>query len=227
MTLSAPPHCFRQYAPLLGLLFLAWLSFCVLQYFVITLLWAFIIGYILYPLYEKLVAYFHGNAVLSAAILTGALTAVVICVCYSLLHVLEDELGNTYTQLMATLGAHSFQLPPRIRHIPYLGDYLENRLHYLLTNRVALNEHLVAWAKYSLQIFSKGLRHAGQLIIELCFVLMTVFFCFRDGKTWLNQIQTAMSYFFNDEQGIYLQTLGQTARAVCYGLVLALSLIHI
>lgn len=221
MTLSAPPHFFRQYAPLLGLLFLAWLSFCVLQHFVITLLWAFIIGYILYPLYEKLVTYFHGNAVLSAAILTSTLSAIVILVCYNLLNVLQEELWNTYTQLITTFSSHSFQLPASIRHIPYLGDYLDNRLHYLLNNRAALNEHLVAWAKYSLQIFGEGLRHAGRIIIELCFVLITVFFCFRDGKTWLNQIQTAMNYFFDDEQGIYLHTLGQTARAVCYGLVLA------
>ena len=85
----------------------------------------------------------------------------------------------------------------------------------------ALNEHLIAWAKYSLQLFGEGLRHAGKLIIEFCFVLITVFFCFRDGKTWLIQLQMAIGYFFDDEQGIYLKTLGHTTRAVCYGLVLA------
>ena len=221
MTRPAAPSFFQQYAPSMGLLVLVWLSMSVLQHFVVTLLWALIIAYVMYPIYEKLLIYFHEKAVLSAAILTSALTAIVLLVCYGLLHVLQEELWNTYTQLVTTFGVHSFQLPPSIRHIPYLGDYLENRLNHLLNNRAALNEHLVAWAKYSLQLFGEGLRHAGKLIIEFCFVLITVFFCFRDGKTWLIQLQVAMGYFFDDEQGIYLKTLGHTTRAVCYGLVLA------
>ena len=221
MTLPKPPCFFRQYAPILGVIILVWLSFCVLQQFLIPLIWALIIAYVTYPIYEKILDFFNGKAILSAATLTSAVSAIVILVCYNLLNVLQEELWNTYTQLITTFGTHSFQLPESIRHIPYLGDYLENRLNHLLNNRAALNEHLIAWAKYSLQLFGEGLRHAGKLIIELCFVLITVFFCFRDGKTWLIQLQVAMGYFFDDEQGIYLKTLGHTTRAVCYGLVLA------
>ncbi|MCX7076915.1 MAG: AI-2E family transporter, partial [Methylococcales bacterium] len=221
MTLPKPPCFFRQYAPILGVIILVWLSFCVLQQFLIPLIWALIIAYVTYPIYEKILDFFNGKAILSAATLTSAVSAIVILVCYNLLNVLQEELWNTYTQLITTFGTHSFQLPESIRHIPYLGDYLENRLNHLLNNRAALNEHLIAWAKYSLQLFGEGLRHAGKLIMELCFVFITVFFCFRDGKTWLIQLQMAMGYFFDDEQGIYLKTLGHTTRAVCYGLVLA------
>ena len=221
MTLSDPPHFFRQYAPIMGVIVLVWLSYCVLQQFLIPLIWALIIAYVTYPIYEKILDFFNGKAILSAATLTSAVSAIVILVCYNLLNVLQEELGNTYTQLITAFGTHSFQLPESIRHIPYLGDYLENRLNHLRNNRAALNEHLIAWAKYSLQLFGEGLRHAGKLIIELCLVLITVFFCFRDGKTWLDHIQTAMNYFFDDEQGYYLQTIGHTTRAVCYGLVLA------
>ena len=221
MTLPKPPCFFRQYAPILGVIILVWLSFCVLQQFLIPLIWALIIAYVTYPIYEKILDFFNGKAILSAATLTSVVSAIVILVCYNLLNVLQEELWNTYTQLITTFGTHSFQLPESIRHIPYLGDYLENRLNHLLNNRAALNEHLIAWAKYSLQLFGEGLRHAGKLIIEFCFVLITVFFCFRDGKTWLIQLQMAMGYFFDDEQGIYLKTLGHTTRAVCYGLVLA------
>jgi Ca2+-transporting ATPase len=221
MTLPKPPCFFRQYAPSLGVIILVWLSFCVLQQFLIPLIWALIIAYVTYPIYEKILDFFNGKAILSAATLTSVVSAIVILVCYNLLNVLQEELWNTYTQLITTFGTHSFQLPESIRHIPYLGDYLENRLNHLLNNRAALNEHLIAWAKYSLQMCGEGLRHAGKLIIEFCFVLITVFFCFRDGKTWLIQLQMAMGYFFDDEQGIYLKTLGHTTRAVCYGLVLA------
>ena len=221
MTLPIPPCFFRQYAPLLGVIVLVWLSFCVLEHFLISLIWAFIIAYVMYPLYEKILFFFNGKAILSAATLTSAVSAIVILVCYNLLNVLQEELWNTYTQLITSIGSHSFELPESIRHIPYLGKYLENRLTQLLNNRAVLNEHLMAWAKYSLQLFGGTLRQLGQLIIELCFVLITVFFCFRDGAKWLHQVQTAMRYFFDDEHGYYLQTIGHTTRAVCYGLVLA------
>ncbi|HCT99907.1 MAG TPA: AI-2E family transporter [Methylococcaceae bacterium] len=221
MTLRVLPSLSRHYIPALGFLLLAWLSFCVLAHFMTTLLWAFIIAYVMYPLYEKLRGFFHGNAPLSAALLTGALAVIVLLIGYGLLRVLEEELSNTYTQLLRTLGTHSFQLPARIRQIPHLGEYLDNRLHALLNNRTALNEHLVAWAKYSLAFLGNGLREAGQLTIEFCFVLITVFFCFRDGEKWLTSLQIAMRYFFDDVQDVYLQTLGHTTRAVCYGLVLA------
>jgi len=165
MTLPKPPCFFRQYAPILGVIILVWLSFCVLQQFLIPLIWALIIAYVTYPIYEKILDFFNGKAILSAATLTSVVSAIVILVCYNLLNVLQEELWNTYTQLITTFGTHSFQLPESIRHIPYLGDYLENRLNHLLNNRAALNEHLIAWAKYSLQLFGEGLRHAGKLII--------------------------------------------------------------
>ena len=60
MTLSDPPHFFRQYAPILGVIVLVWLSFCVLQQFLITLIWALIIAYVTYPLYEKILDFFNG-----------------------------------------------------------------------------------------------------------------------------------------------------------------------
>lgn len=221
MTHRVSPSFFQKYAPTLGFLFLTWLSFCVLAHFTITLLWAFIIAYVIYPLHAQLRDALRGNAVLSSALLTSALATIVLLVCGGLLNMLEKELWHTYTQLVSAFGTHSVQLPARIRQIPHLGDYLDNRLHDLLANRAALNEQLVAWAKSSLHLFGSGLRYAGQLTIEFCFVLITVFFCLRDGEKWLTQLQVAMRYFFDDAQGIYLQTLGHTTRAVCYGLILA------
>ena len=53
---------------------LLWLSFLVLREFLLTLAWAFILAYVLWSPYQRCTAYFHGNKVLSAALITGLMT---------------------------------------------------------------------------------------------------------------------------------------------------------
>jgi Ca2+-transporting ATPase len=51
--------------------------------------------------------------------------------------------------------------------------------------------------------------------------LVALFFFFRDGQSALNQLRQGLSYLIGDYQKMYLQTAGDTTRAVVYGLVLA------
>jgi Ca2+-transporting ATPase len=57
--------------------------------------------------------------------------------------------------------------------------------------------------------------------LKLGVVLVTVFFCFRDGKEIFNQLQQGLVRFLGKYQQVYLQAAGITVRAVVYGLVLA------
>ena len=57
--------------------------------------------------------------------------------------------------------------------------------------------------------------------MKLGVVLVTVFFCFRDGKEIINQLQQGLVRFLGKYQHVYLQAAGNTTRAVVYGLVLA------
>lgn len=211
----------RQSIPVLGFLLLLWLSFLVLREFILTLAWAFIMAYVLWSPYQRCTHYFNGNKTRSAALLTGVITTVVIIFVYGLLNLLQDEMTRAYAFLSAYFNQPSFELPERVRTLPYAGEYLQNHLNALMENRTALNEKLVEWVKYGLGETAHLLRSFGQYVIKLCFVLITVFFCFRDGENWLNQLQQGIAYFLNDKKGVYLQTAGDTSRAVVYGLVLA------
>lgn len=221
MTHSLPPTLLRQLIPVMGFAVLLWLSFLILREFLLTLAWAFIVAYVLYPLYQRCLRYFNGKVVLSAAIVTGAMTTMLIVLTYSLLNLLQDEMARAYPLFMANFNQDTLQLPESIRNLPYVGDYLQNSLNRLLQNRTALNAQLIEWLKYGLGETAQLLRGLGQNLIKLCFALITVFFCFRDGKIWLKQLQWGAQYFLNDTQGVYLQTAGDTSRAVVYGLILA------
>lgn len=211
----------RQLLPVAGLLLILWLSFLVLREFLLTLAWAFIVSYVLWLPYQKITHYFNGNKSLSAGILTGILTTIILIFAYELLDVLHDEITRAYAFLITTFNQPSIQLPEKIKNLPYAGEYIEKHLNDLLGNRTLLNEKLVGWAKMGLSETANFLRSFGQYVIKLCFVLITVFFCFRDGQTWIKQVQRCSAHFLNDKKNVYLQTAGNTTQAVVYGLVLA------
>ena len=211
----------RQLIPVMGFTVLLWLSFLVLREFLLTLIWAFIVAYTFFPLYQKCTRYFNGNTVLSALILTGTMTTLIIILAYSLLHLLQEEISRAYSLLVVNFNQPTIELPPIIRSLPYVGKYLQNHLNELIEDRDVLNAQLIEWAKYSLGEMAQVLRGFGQHLIKLCFVLITVFFCFRDGEKCLAQLQLGTRYFLNDTRNVYLQTAGDTSRAVVYGLVLA------
>lgn len=211
----------RQLIPVMGFVILLWLSFLVLREFLLTLAWAFIVAYMFFPLYQRGSRYFNGNTVLSAAILTGTMTMLIIILAYSLLNLLQAEITQAYALLVANFNQPTIELPPSIRNFPYVGEYLQTHLNQLLANKSTLNAQLIEWMKYGLGQTAQFLRSFGQHLIKLCFVLITVFFCFRDGEKWLVQLQLGARYFLNDTHDVYLQTAGDTSRAVVYGLVLA------
>lgn len=215
------PTLLRQIVPVIGFFLLLWLGFLVLREFMLTLTWAFIVAYVLWVPYQRCIHYLNGKRVLSAALLTATMTTIIIVFAYGLLHLLQGEIARAYTFLMTNFNQSTIELPTRIRTLPYVGEYLQNHLNNLMENRAALNEKLLEWAKYGLGETAHLLRSFGQYLIKLCFVLITVFFCFRDGESWSKQLQLGMAYFFNDKNNVYLQTAGNTSRAVVYGLVLA------
>lgn len=215
------PSLLRQFLPIISFTLLLWLSFLVLREFMLTLAWAFIVAYVLWSPYQKLTHYFNGNKSLSAGFLTGTMTIIILMIAYVLLHLLQNEMTRAYSFLVVNFNQSTIELPPFIQNVPYVGEYLQNHLNELLENRVALNEKLLEWAKVGLSETAHLLKSFGQYLIKLCFVLITVFFCFRDGESWLTQLQISTAHFLHDKHNVYLQTAGDTARSVVYGLVLA------
>lgn len=211
----------RQFIPVIGLLLLLWLSFLVLREFMLTLAWAFIVAYVLWSPYQHLTRYFNGNKSLSAGFLTGTMTITILIIAYVLLHLLQNEMTRAYSFLVTNFNQSTTELPPFIQNVPYIGEYLQKHLNDLLENRAVLNEKLLEWAKVGLSETAHLVRSFGQHVVKLCFVLITVFFCFRDGESWLMQLQIGAVHFLNDKNNVYLQTAGDTSRAVVYGLVLA------
>lgn len=203
---------------LAGLLFL---SFMVLREFLLTLAWAFIIAYVMWPPYQWLRRRLKDRANLSAAVMTAIIAAVIFLTIFWLAAMLQDETKMAYQSLMDNFTQGSLQLPEFIKHIPWLGNYLQEGLERLTNDRREMAAQLASWSRQWLGGFAQFLGGIGQNAIKLGVILVTLFFCFRDGKEIIKQLQQGLVRFLGEYQHIYLQAAGSTTRAVVYGLVLA------
>lgn len=211
-----------KYAVPAGLLAgLVWLTFAVLREFLLIITWAFILAYVMWPAYQWLKQKLNNRASLSAGVMTGIISALIVLVAYWLVALLQSEVRDVY-QVLATHYAHPPQrLPDSIGQIPWLGNYLQHLLDQFNADQAGVKAKLLEWAKQWLGELGRFLGGIGRNIMTFGFILVTLFFCFRDGQQAISQLRQGLGSFLGKYQAIYLDAAGNTTRAVVYGLVLA------
>ncbi|MGZ8227565.1 MAG: AI-2E family transporter, partial [Methylococcaceae bacterium] len=189
--------------------------------FLLTLTWAFIIAYVMWPPYRLLKRRLNDKATLSASIMTAIIAAAILLTTYWLAAMLQNETKVAYQSLASNLMQGPYQLPEFISNIPWLGHYLQDWLARLTADQANVTAQLLDWAKQWLGEVATFVGGIGRYIMKLGVTLVTVFFCFRDGKEAMAQLQRGLIHFLGEDQHVYLQAAGNTTRAVVYGLVLA------
>ena len=197
------------------------LSFMVLRELLLTLVWAIIIVYVMWPPYQLLRRQLKDQASLSAAVMTAIIAAVIFLTIFWLAALLQEETKTAYQSLAGNFSQGHFQLPGFIKRLPWLGHYFQEWLDRLTNDRTAVATQFADWAKQGLGGFAQFLGGIGHNVMKLGVVIVTVFFCFRDGKKIIKQLQRGLVRFLGKYQHVYLQAAGSTTRAVVYGLVLA------
>lgn len=207
--------------PLVLLTGLLLLSFMVLRGFLLSLIWAFIITYVTWPLYLKLRYQLKGKATISAGVMTAFIATAIILIVVWLAAMLQEEIALAYQVLADNMADGAFRLPEVIQHIPWLDNYLQPWIDRLNHDQAGLAKQLLNWAKQWLGAFAQFLGGIGRYVLNLGVILVTVFFCFRDGEAAVRQLRLGLIHFLGKYQETYLQAAGDTTRAVVYGLVLA------
>jgi Ca2+-transporting ATPase len=211
----------RELIPAILLTGLLLLSFMVLREFLLTLAWAFIISYVMWPPYQWLRKRLKDKATLSAALMTFIIAVTISLAVYWLAAMLQEETKLAYKPLAGNLGQGPFRLPEFIQRIPWLGNYAQEWVDKLTNDRAGVTAQFADWAKQWLGEFAKFIGGIGGYFMKLGIILVTVFFCFRDGKEIIRQLRQGLIHFLGKYQNIYFQAIGDTTRAVVYGLVLA------
>lgn len=212
---------YRDIIPGILLVSLLLLSYMVLREFLLSLIWAFIIAYVTWPAYRWLRRRLKGKKSFSALLMTLIIATFLFLVIFWLLALLQEELKAAYQTLSIHLAEDTLRLPGFIEHIPGLGDYLQDGITRFNTDRASITEQFASTAQHWLGDVTAFLGNLGNNLMKLAIVLVTLFFCFRDGEEAVRQLHQGLIRFLGKHQHIYLQAAGHTTKAVVFGMVLA------
>ncbi|MBF6650242.1 AI-2E family transporter [Methylobacter sp. BlB1] len=211
----------RDIIPGILLVSLLVLSYMVLREFLLSLIWAFIITYVTWPAYRWLRRQMKGRKMLSALVMTLIISMIIFLSIFWLVALLQKELAMAYQTLSVNFSLDNLQLPDAIKRIPGLGDYLQDGITRLSTDRAGVAKQLANTAQHWLGDVTKFLGSIGNNLVKLAIILVTVFFCFRDGEEAVRQLHQGLIRFLGKHQHVYLQAAGHTTNAVVFGMVLA------
>jgi len=205
-------------AGLLGGLLL--LGFVVMRPFLAPIAWAAILTYALWPVHQRLLARMRGNRAWAALAMTATLTLALSAALLWLGLLLRREGVSAFREVAALLQA-GVELPEPIARIPWLGPWLQERLTELGGDRDALGRELAELAD---QWGGRAMRIVGDLglnALRFAVSLVTAFFLFRDGDRLLEELRRVLNGLLGDRVRDYFDAIGDTTRAVVYGLLLA------
>ncbi|HEY2275525.1 MAG TPA: AI-2E family transporter [Steroidobacteraceae bacterium] len=204
-------------AAMLGGLLL--LGFLVLDPFIVPVVWAAILAYVSWPAYEWLLRKCRGRSVFAALAMTTVVSAAVIAPLAWLAVVVRIELLHVYHHLQELLAGGS--LPPAVLRLPWIGDQLQELAARAAQDPNALGAELRNVLEHSSEQIAHLIGGVSRNAAKLLLTVVSLFFVYRDGARVAAQLSRALERMLGPRVHNYLTAIGQTVKAVVYGLVLA------
>jgi len=203
---------------LFGLIFiLFYLSFQVLKYFIVPVLWAAIIAYITWPLYHSVQKLCGPRPTLSATIMISMVILVVGIPLTFAIFMLQHEGRSLFYELQKQVFSGHLDVPQFIRDLPFIGKEVTRTLKEINTDPNSIVQNVSGWFQSHLSYGRLVLSEISKNIFKLCFAVMSLFFFYRDGQTILSQVSKALEMVIGPRIHHYLDTISETTRAVLYG----------
>jgi predicted PurR-regulated permease PerM len=196
------------------------LGFRVIDPFIVPILWAAILAYVSWPAYEWVLRKLGGRATLAALLMTILVSAAVILPIAWLAVVLRLELVRGYHDTQA-LFSGGLQLPPALLKIPWLGDQLRDLTASIAQDPHALGLELRKLTDHSFEQIAHVIGDISRNALKLGLAVLSLFFVFRGGHAFASQVARALEQLLGPRVDNYLAAIGQTVKAVVYGLGLA------
>ena len=213
-----------DYAPtiqkvlLYGLFFaLLLLGFSVLKYFIVPVVWAAIIAYMTWPLYQRIQRWCGSRPTLSASIMILIVVLIVGLPVIFAIFMLQHEGRNLYYELQKQVFSGHLSVPEFIRNLPWIGKEISRTLNDLNQDPNSTIQSISVWIQGHLNYGKIVLNEVSKNIVKLCFAVLSLFFFYRDGQTILLQVRKALVIVVGPRVHHYISTISDTTRAVVYG----------
>jgi predicted PurR-regulated permease PerM len=210
----------RRLITAVALALLVLLGFRVMEPFIVPLLWAAILGYVTWPGYARLLRRCRGRSAPAALLMTALVTLAVIAPLAWLAVVLRVEIVHAYHEAQGLLSGGA-QPPSLLLKIPWLGDELQDLTARAAQDPHALGAELKTVTDHSLDQIALVVGGIGRNVMKLLLSVLSLFFVYRGGARIAAQISQSFEQLLGPRVHNYLEHIGQTVKAVVYGLVLA------
>ncbi|WP_161788391.1 AI-2E family transporter [Acinetobacter sp. HR7] len=214
----------QQYAPtlqkvlLFGLFFvLLFLSFNVLKYFIVPVVWAAIIAYMTWPMYQSIKRNVGNRPNVSAVLMMLIVTLVVGIPLTFAIFLLQHEGRNLYFELQKQVFSGHLNVPEFIRKLPIVGKEISRTLREINNDPNSIAQNISLWIQGHLNYGKVLFSEISKNLVKLGFAMLSLFFFYRDGETILRQVSKALEKVIGPRVHHYLDTISDTTRAVVYG----------
>lgn len=204
----------------LGLLgIFLYLSFNVLKYFIVPVIWAIIIAYMTWPIYtwvQKKCGTQRRNLGAICMLLIILLT-IGLPIGFGIV-ILQREGQNLFLQIQQQIYAGHFTLPSFMLQLPFVGTEATRILSELNANPDLIFRNISVWLQNHLNYGRIVVGEITRNLVKLSFTLLSLFFFYRDGPSLLKQFHFALEKVIGSRIHHYMTTISDTTRAVVYGI---------
>jgi predicted PurR-regulated permease PerM len=201
------------------LLILAIGCFLVLRPFLSALLWALILSFSTWPLYEALVRALGGRRTPAAALMT-LLVAVVLVLPPVMVGSGMADSGAKVVAMVRTLLAQGPPGPPAwVVEVPVVGTSLHAFWLSLSAQGAAWTATLQPYLETGRELLLSTGVSLGQGVLQLSLSVLAAFFFFRDGAAGARQLDAAIARLAGERARRLLVVAGDTIKGVVYGII--------
>ena len=204
---------------LFGLFFiLMFLSFHILKYFIVPVVWAAIMAYMTWPLYQRTLRLCGNRPTLSASVMIISVILIIGLPITLAIFMLQHEGRQLFYELQKQLFSGHITIPEFIRDLPIIGKEVSKTISEINKDPNNITQNISIWIQGHLNYGKIVVNEISKNIFKLCFAVMSLFFFYRDGQTILNQVRKAFQLIIGDRIHQYFTTISDTTRAVVYGI---------
>ena len=191
----------------------------VLRPFASALLWAAVLCFSSWPLYQRLLKLLRGRRMLAALLMALGMILVMLLPFLVVGMTLADNVKDFTSAARTWLDAGPPTPPDWLAKVPVVGQQATERWQILATDSAKLLEI----TKRFIEPVGSGLLMAGVAIgsglLQLALSIFIAFFLFRDGSAIGERLTTGIERIGGERGTHLLEVAGNTVRGVVYGIL--------
>jgi predicted PurR-regulated permease PerM len=191
----------------------------VMRPFLTSLLWAVILSYTTWPLYQRLLRRLGGHEFWAALLMTLLVAMVLVLPLAILGATLAQHVASVAEVVRELLAQGVPPPPPWVDKIPLISEevrrYWDALSHEGQTYTAALGPYIGQARLWALQSGAT----LGRGVLELALSVLVCFFVYRDGQFAAERLHAAAGRFAGERARHLLNVAGSTTKSVVYGII--------